>query len=1376
MTTTIKITELVEIGANLASSTVLPVVNMAGTPTTEKTVLGNIANVVLAGAGGNYVAAAVATFANTANVAITSTVANIANTANTAHTVTTAAQPNITSVGTLTSLSVIGNVVGGNVLANGLVRGSTVTALDQLNTANLSSNGLATIARINVTNTANLGAVGNVTITGGNSGQILSTDGSGHLSWVTQSGSNSIIGNIGFDNNIIYSLDGLYLDNSDLSHDATAAVIVPSNGGGNVEINNTYGNVLIQTGSAGTFTANWMFDYNGNLTLPSNTFTVNYANGDPVPLGAQAPTANGTFSTLPDFLQFVGGTLVRTGQTGEGVFFDGDAGDPYISYPVRTNFSINGSTKVVVTVDMVVNDGCSDFGLCVFEDNENGIQPQWAWDPNPTRIAAQYDCTTPYIYTLDDSIGSGWNIPNNGTYRVRFTYDPQNLNSVKLETLTTSNTLLDTITIGGTLNTSNQYYIGFSADQDSTNLRTYIKNLTIAINGGNTYTNSLQLSGSGGASNEISASDGIDSANLTIDQYLNLEMVYNGTTYGQIEFDATDDMYITDRRPGGNIYLSTRDGTDSLSPQWTFGADGNLTLPTNNSSINYANGQPYGGGGGNANTGNVTFDDINIIGTGNLNLQPDPANAGAYLNIYLTTGPDIHIAGNGENVILGRDDNANVLVNANGAVAIQSYDYSNAQNYIWNFGVDGSTTFPNSFLQSPIDNPLYIKTTTSGTDENQLNLNSNSVDLYAYNSNAESYAELYLDNSNTIAPTASIIVKRGTGDEQLWVFANNGALTLPGGGVQMLSQTNGLITSGTSNVTINTYTEGVNGSISWEYLPDPGNANGAYSGVFLTSDNSYGGQSPQYRIELASDSGNVASDHVWIFDASGNLKTAGDIVGPASANLTIFANAGVHDFIFGSDGTFYAPDNVVLGGTSIYIGPGANTLTGFNSAVMVASSNDEAFIQAVINNVSDNGSADWVAVGHRGDDTGGWADMGFTSGSFSDANYTITGRGDGYVFAQSFTNAQPVLGRGGNLVLATGENGDTRDIIFGTGGFLTSNIFGRISDANNSFELSRTGASLTFPDGSIQTTAYTGGSGGNSISDGTSNVTVVANDGNVVIGVDNDVASWTFATDGTIYSKSETNYKVMVTDPNGDSYVIEHTINDGTQDLARTSLNYDSFTINTDPANGYEWRYQGNTLQVTENSTVRGFDSNIVIQSMYGGSSGTASLQSVSNNNDPNIFSTFDATTTGANIKVYNGGSVGGTEYAWKFDNNGNLTLPGNTFSVNYANGTQVSLGSSSVAEASFAIQSANFNATVGSRYGVNTSSSAVTATLPASPATGGAIFFADAGGAYASNNLIIDPNGQTIMGVSGNMTVSTNNQSVGLFYNGSTWRIYNAG
>ena len=361
-------------------------------------------------------------------------------------------------------------------------------------------------------------------------------------------------------------------------------------------------NIGVRLRTTGTDQNDWLFGSNGNLTLPDIANpSINYANGDPYGGGAGpvTPTANGTFTTLPDFLEFVGGTYLRTGQTSEGVFFDGDAGDPEISYPVRSNFSINGTTKVTVTVDMVVNDECSDFGLCIFEED---IQPEWAWDPNPTRIAASYNCTQPYIYTLNDEIGASWDIPDGGTYRVRFTYDPNNSPNMTLDTLDTSNNVLNSISIDGTLNTSINYYIGFAADQDATNLRTYIQNLNIDIDGGDTYTDSLQLSG-----------------------------------------------------------------------------------------------------GGNANTGNVTFDNINVIGTGNLHLQPDPANSGSYLDIFLTSGPDLHlVASASANLILGKDLGANVMTSWDGNAYIQAWDGSNAS--IWTFSQDGSTIFPTLTVQRG-DNP-----------------------------------------------------------------------------------------------------------------------------------------------------------------------------------------------------------------------------------------------------------------------------------------------------------------------------------------------------------------------------------------------------------------------------------------------------------------------------------------------------------------------------------------------------------------------------------------------------------------------------------------------------------------------------------------------
>ena len=157
MTTQIKITQLTNIGsANTTVTTLLPVVNMAGTPTTQKTTLGNLANVILSQSGGNYAPA---------------------NLANVAYSVTNAAQPNITSVGTLTNVVVSGNAsINGNITSNG-------TAY----LGNISTTGLASITTLAVGATANLGAVGNVRITGGTAGQLLSTNGNGVLSWASDS-------------------------------------------------------------------------------------------------------------------------------------------------------------------------------------------------------------------------------------------------------------------------------------------------------------------------------------------------------------------------------------------------------------------------------------------------------------------------------------------------------------------------------------------------------------------------------------------------------------------------------------------------------------------------------------------------------------------------------------------------------------------------------------------------------------------------------------------------------------------------------------------------------------------------------------------------------------------------------------------------------------------------------------------------------------------------------------------------------------------------------------------------------------------------------------------------------------------------------------
>jgi hypothetical protein len=240
--------------------------------------------------------------------------------------------------------------------------------------------------------------------------------------------------------------------------------------------------------------------------------------------------------------------------------------------------------------------------------------------------------------------------------------------------------------------------------------------------------------------------------------------------------------------------------------------------------------------------------------------------------------------------------------------------------------------------------------------------------------------------------------------------------------------------------------------------------------------------------------GNIQSS---IANGNSNINIAN-----ANGNVVITSN-GTHAWNFDSAGNVSLPGNVTITGTNLFVGPGADVLDDIGGSTLLISSTDIAYVQAAIVNVSDIGSADWVAYGHRGSDMGGWIDMGFTSSGYADPNFTFIGPGDGYLFVQSFFDGQSPGGRGGNLILSTGENGTVNDIIFGTGGFELINEFMRISNANNALQFTGngniTGANIV----AANTISLTSGGGGNIES--TDNINVIAN-GNI----------WTFGTEGTL--------------------------------------------------------------------------------------------------------------------------------------------------------------------------------------------------------------------------------------------------------------------
>ena len=90
-------------------------------------------------------------------------------------------------------------------------------------------------------------------------------------------------------------------------------------------------------------------------------------------------------------------------------------------------------------------------------------------------------------------------------------------------------------------------------------------------------------------------------------------------------------------------------------------------------------------------------------------------------------------------------------------------------------------------------------------------------------------------------------------------------------------------------------------------------------------------------------------------------------------------------------------------------------------------------------------------------------------------------------------------------------------------------------------------------------------------------------------------------------------------------------------------------------------------------------------------------------------------------------------------------------------------------------VQTASFTATAGSAYPVNTTSGAVTVTLPASPSAGQIVQITDYAGTFATNSCTVARNGSNILGFAQNATLTYTRQSVAFVYIDATqgWMSY---
>ena len=113
-----------------------------------------------------------------------------------------------------------------------------------------------------------------------------------------------------------------------------------------------------------------------------------------------------------------------------------------------------------------------------------------------------------------------------------------------------------------------------------------------------------------------------------------------------------------------------------------------------------------------------------------------------------------------------------------------------------------------------------------------------------------------------------------------------------------------------------------------------------------------------------------------------------------------------------------------------------------------------------------------------------------------------------------------------------------------------------------------------------------------------------------------------------------------------------------------------------------------------------------------------------------------------------------------------------------WINDTDLTTGGSGTTydESSFDVKTSNFNAQSGKRYGVNTSSNTITATMPGSPSVGDAVKFVQILDSYGINAFTIDFNGNTDEDSSSTTVITTyglGHNSTGFFWNGSSWTHY---
>ena len=151
--------------------------------------------------------------------------------------------------------------------------------------------------------------------------------------------------NLKFTANAMYNLGGVIVENADLTHGATSALILPENGNTSAPlyVTNSYGNVVLQSGDTGD-TNSWTLGSDGALNLP------NHVDGEGAVVQSTQPIRvisgssqwkfdNGGEITFPDGT--VGGAVEGANTFG---FYNSNANTQYLFEADSNVWNLDGAT------------------------------------------------------------------------------------------------------------------------------------------------------------------------------------------------------------------------------------------------------------------------------------------------------------------------------------------------------------------------------------------------------------------------------------------------------------------------------------------------------------------------------------------------------------------------------------------------------------------------------------------------------------------------------------------------------------------------------------------------------------------------------------------------------------------------------------------------------------------------------------------------------------------------------------------------------------------------------------------------------------------------------------------------------------------------